>query len=303
MNRLIILSVLLATSAYAHPQKKVEKDPLAVADSLFLKGSYKDAVPMYERALKVPANSTQAQTWFRLGSCHHNLKDYPKAIEAYRKAEKLNGRMPALLVNMARALSFSGDVKAATVALDSAVALGFGNHKLLDSDPEFANLRKDAGFPALRARVYATSHPCEGNELAHQFDFWIGEWDVVPTANPNVKAGFNSITRQSGGCVLLESWESQGPHSGVSLNYFDPVSGKWKQKWAGSGQDIVEFYDGEYKDGVMRFKFDNPGPNGVGAGRLTFTNMSDGKVRQHSEQTVDGGKTWQTVYDFTYVKK
>jgi tetratricopeptide (TPR) repeat protein len=303
MNRLIIICLVLAFASQANPVKAKEKDLLAVADSLYRTGMFKDAIPVYERALKVPANAVQAQLWFRLGSCHHNLKDYPKALEAYRKAEKINARLPFLRLSMAKVLSATGDVKASAVVLDSAARQGFGNYKLLDTDPEFANLRKDPAFAAIRSRIYGASHPCENNELAHQFDFWIGEWDVFVTASPATKAGTSNITRQSGGCVILESWESQGPHSGVSINYFDPSNGKWKQKWAGSSQDITEFYDGEYKDNMMRFKFDNPGPNGVGAGRLTFTNMSPSKVRQHSEQTTDGGKTWTTVYDFMYLRR
>ena len=120
----------------------------------------------------------------------------------------------------------------------------------------------------------------------------------------NVKAGFNRITQVSGGCVILESWESAGPHNGVSINYFEPRSGKWNQKWAGSGQDILEFYEGEYRDGAMRFKWDGVNPDGSKfMGKLTFTNVAPGKVIQHSQRSDDGGKTWQDVYNFTYISR
>jgi hypothetical protein len=303
MIRIIILCVCLALTAQAHSQKSAARDPLAVADSLYFAGDYKSAAPQYERALKKATNPS-GQSWFRLGTAYHNLRDYAKALEAYRKAEKINANFPGLWVSMARTYSASGDAKSSLALLDSASRRGFGNFKLTDTDPDFTNLRAHAGYAALRARMYEAAYPCENLPAARQFDFWIGEWDVYPTANPNVKAGVNKITRKSSGCVIEEDWESTGPHNGVSLNYFDPVTGKWKQKWAGSGQDITEFYDGTYADGMMRFKFDIPPANGVTPiGRLTFTNLGPDKVRQHSEQSTDGGKTWTTIYDFTYVRR
>jgi hypothetical protein len=37
--------------------------------------------------------------------------------------------------------------------------------------------------------------------------------------------------------------------------------------------------------------------------RMTFTNKSDGSVRQHGEASSDRGQTWTTRYDFTYRKR
>ena len=38
----------------------------------------------------------------------------------------------------------------------------------------------------------------------HQFDFWIGHWDVfLPNGN---KAGENRVESIEGGCALLEQW-------------------------------------------------------------------------------------------------
>jgi tetratricopeptide (TPR) repeat protein len=301
MTRLIILLLLLVACG---AQATTSKDPLKAADSLFAAGDYGNAVREYEQALKDKSNAATAQPWYRMGFSYHRQKDYTRAIAGYEKAAAINPRIPGLQLNLAKCYSATGAVTRSAVALDSAISQGFGNYKMLDSDADLENLRKDPAYEDLRSRAYLASHPCETVAAARQFDFWLGSWDVYQTANPSVKAGVNVISRQSGGCVLLESWESQGAHSGVSINYFDPANGKWKQKWAGSGQDITEFYDGAYADGAMRFRFDVPKADGtiaVGAGRLTFTNLEPGKVRQHAEQTTDGGKTWRTQYDFTYV--
>jgi len=43
----------------------------------------------------------------------------------------------------------------------------------------------------------------------------------------------------------------------------------------------------------------SPGPGVI----MTLFNLGPDRVRQLSEQTVDGGKTWSTQYDFIYIRK
>ena len=300
----VVITLLIASQIAIAQKKKTHKDPIVVADSLFTAGDFKAAVPQYEVGLKKVQNPPNAQPWFRLGYSYHRLNEEEKAIGPFRKAEAINPQFPGLRVNMAKSYSVLGNISMSVEALDSAVRTGFGNYKLLDADPHFENLRKSDQYAALRLRVYNSAHPCETLAAARAFDFWLGEWDVYLTSNPGTQAGFNKITRVSGGCVIMENWESQGAHNGVSINYYDPANGKWKQKWAGSGQDIMEFYDGEYVDSVMRFKYDIVNTDGtIKPGMLEFTNMESGKVRQHFQRSDDGGKSWQTVYDFTYVRR
>jgi hypothetical protein len=300
---LLIALLFLTLPAFSQKKKAAPKPTIAHADSLFVAGGYKEAVVAYEAALKDPAASKDARAWLRLGASHYNLKDYNKAITAYVNAEKINPGLPGLRVNLARAYSSVNDINKALVTLDSAMAGGFANYKLMDTDPGFENLRKDSRYNDLRERAMNYAYPCRTLPEARQFDFWLGEWDVHPTANMSVLAGYNKITRAAEGCLIVENWTSAGPHAGMSLNYYDPTTGKWNQKWVGSGQDITEFTDGVYADGMMRFKFTGRNPDGTTfQGRLTFTNM-DGKVRQHSERTSDNGNTWQTIYDFTYIRK
>lgn len=279
--------------------KKRSKVPnVARADSLFLKQAYAAAIPMYEEYLRMKANQSNVQAWNRLGVSCLNTNRGADAVRAFDEVSRLNPRLQGLYINRSKAYSLTNEIDKAIAMIDSAAQRNsFRNYKLLEQDPLFENLRKSPRYKAVYDQLFASAYPCDRLPQARQFDFWLGDWDVYLTSNMSVKAGFNRITKQSGGCVLLESWESQGPHSGVSINYYNPADSTWKQKWAGSGQDIQEFYDGKYSDGAMRFKWDAPNAQG----RLTFTNLEPGKVRQHSEQSPDGGKTWQTVYDFTYI--
>lgn len=305
MKRLVLLIVLMLPTMFVLAQKKKQKKPtVAVADSLYNAGNWTDAIESYIVVLKDRTAASVAASWFNLGVSYLNLEKHDQALASFEKAKALNPTLTGLPLFRARALSASGQVEQAIGALDTAMQAGFGNFKLVDREKYFANLRNDARWPEVRKRLVETSQPCMRIPEARQFDFWLGDWDVYLTANPNARAGFNRITLSSNGCVIEENWEAvNGPHVGMSMNYYDPMDSTWKQKWAGSGQDIQEFYDGVYKDGVMQFKFKNVRNGTPVDGTLTFTNISDGKVRQHARQSTDGGKTWTDVYDFTYIRR
>ena len=54
---------------------------------------------------------------------------------------------------------------------------------------------------------------------SHQFDFWIGDWNVV---DPHGKVvGHNRIESILGGCALAEHWDSASGIHGVSYNAYD----------------------------------------------------------------------------------
>ncbi|MEM7078062.1 MAG: hypothetical protein AAF513_05470 [Pseudomonadota bacterium] len=84
-----------------------------------------------------------------------------------------------------------------------------------------------------------------------QFDFWLGEW-VVHTPDGRL-AGHNSISREEGGCLLVERWRSVGGGTGQSYNYFDKVTGQWHQLWV-SQAAVIDYAGGADGDGVMRLE-------------------------------------------------
>jgi len=119
-------------------------------------------------------------------------------------------------------------------------------------------------------------------------------------------AGHSIIQRVSGGCMILENWTSANtPYAGKSMNFVDAATHKWQQVWVGSegsGQHV--FVNGEYRDGAMRFDFEQANPQGKKQiGRFIFYNQGPNQVRQFNETSDDNGTTWTTVYDFTYKRK
>ncbi len=230
----VLILVLIATTSWSQGRKKVTKPTMAWADSVYSNGQFAAAIPAYEALLKDPANRTNAGTWNKLALSHLSQKQYAQAATSFEEVYRFNKRFPAIFLNRARAYSGAGNIDQSLQMLDSAAIIGrFGNFNLLENDPAFENLRKDSRYQAAHDRIAANAYPCMNLPEAHQFDFWLGDWDVYQTANLSIKTGFNRITRQAGGCIILESWESVGPHRGMSLNYFDPVTKTWKQKMGG----------------------------------------------------------------------
>jgi hypothetical protein len=117
-------------------------------------------------------------------------------------------------------------------------------------------------------------HPCLTMPQAHQFDFWIGQWDVTPwqvkSPTPAQQMGFNDVHPILEHCVLSENWKATR--------------------------------GGE--DGAMRFTgwtLDAKG-NRVEQ-KLTFFAIAPDTVRQLFESSTDAGKTWTPSFDGRYVKR
>jgi len=140
---------------------------------------------------------------------------------------------------------------------------------------------------------------CVNDPERHRFDFWIGEWNV--TTEGGVTVGSSVIQSVSGGCALLENWTSASGGHGKSLNAYNPAIKQWQQYWIGQDGAPTEFRSSEFdgKSLIFFVRHDDP----LNVQRLTFTPVDAATVRQHSEATEDGGKTWKSSYDFYYHRK
>lgn len=161
---------------------------------------------------------------------------------------------------------------------------------------------QSAGSPAPAPAQPAPTvkKPCALAE-SRQFDFWIGDWDVIGAAGK--QAGTNLIRPILGGCVLQESWKGAGNNIGESFNIYDATRKVWHQSWVDNGGNLLQM-DGKFENGSMMMSDRNlPGktePNLIN--EVIWTPNSDGSVRQHWRMSKDGGKTWQTVFDGKYVR-
>ena len=135
--------------------------------------------------------------------------------------------------------------------------------------------------------------PC-ADAAHHQFDFWIGAWQVSAGGKP---VGTNRIDALLDGCALLENWVGAGGVRGHSLNFYDAARGVWHQTWIDSTGSSLQL-DGHFKDGHMVLSSEKPGERA--ADRITWTPNADGTVRQLWQHTDDGGKSWSVAFDGLY---
>ena len=131
-----------------------------------------------------------------------------------------------------------------------------------------------------------------GDDHAHEFDFWIGEWDVYGPGGAHL--GVNSITPLFGTGALAEHWRSDSGIEGHSLNCFDQERHCWHQTWIDSTGGIL-LLDGGVHDGAMVLE----GIDADARQRITWTRDGDG-VRQLWETSKDDGETWETAFDGRY---
>ena len=147
------------------------------------------------------------------------------------------------------------------------------------------------------------ARPCTAPEY-RQFDFWVGNWEVKDPSGQ--VAGTNRITREYGGCVVMEHWEARGPQKqiGSSFNTYSPAAGRWHQTWVDSTGGFL-LLDGGMVDKAMVLTGEMPARQGGGTvrHRIAFTPNPNGTVRQLWEASRDGGKTWSVTFDGTYIRK
>ncbi|MGQ0650447.1 MAG: tetratricopeptide repeat protein [Gemmatimonadaceae bacterium] len=299
-------TALLATSAAIAQGAPAPAIPRA-ADSAFFAENWLRAKTLYGEFLKANPGSLSAHV--KAGYVELNLGDPTAAIAHFDAvvAGAPSTAAPLAQAGMAVALGRQGQLPSSLERLEKAVAAGYSNVGAIEQEPSFRPLQGDARFIALRERVRINAMPCLADSTARAFDFWVGEWDVYVNGTAQL-AGRNRIDRVSGGCAILENWTSHvtilnGPSEGKSLNFVDPTTRKWRQVWMGSGGGLTNYEQGQYRDGAMRFIYRTLNAQGQRVeGRFLFFNFGPDKVRQLQESTPDGGKTWQTVYDFIYVR-
>ena len=154
---------------------------------------------------------------------------------------------------------------------------------------------------AAQAPVKAAT-PCMTDANARKFDFWVGEWDVMPASALGTIVGHSVVQVVSGGCALLENWTATNGGEGKSLNTYNAGTGQWQQFWVGQ-QGVTEYRESRWDNGTLVFLAHSLSPQGAYDQRLSFTPVDANTVRQLGELSTDGGATWKVGYDFYYHRK
>ncbi len=149
--------------------------------------------------------------------------------------------------------------------------------------------------------------PCSGPQY-RQFDFWLGEWEAF---GPNgQKAGDSKVSLILDSCIILEEWTSATVtrglrYAGKSFNTWNAATRQWQQTWVDNAGGSNEYLLGKFEDNKIIYR-SSPFPfnkDTMAIRKMTFTNLSPVKLRQHGEISKDNGLTWSTEYDLEYRRK
>jgi hypothetical protein len=137
---------------------------------------------------------------------------------------------------------------------------------------------------------------------AHDFDFWIGDWDIFGPEGKHL--GTNTITSMFGNGMLHEHWHGNAGLEGRSMNAFDEPRGVWHQTWMDSSGGVL-LIEGGLRDGAMVMVGTAPSnddPSRLDRQRITWTHDGD-ELRQLWETSPDEGKTWEVAFDGRYRRR
>jgi tetratricopeptide (TPR) repeat protein len=272
--------------------------PVEKADALFQAKKWQEAARAYRDVVK--AHPQDRQAWTRLATSLHANGEWKDAVAAWHKVIEIRPD-PITMYNLACSYARAGMKDQAFEWLNKSLDAGFPGGLGIGSDPDLGNLKEDSRYADLLKKAEKASKPCMFSEEHRQFDFWVGEWDVMNPAGQ--QAGTNKVEMVERGCIVMENWTGRFGGSGKSINFYDAPAKKWRQIWVDSTGGNIQF-SGEYKDKAMRFTGETLSKEGKKVlRRLTFFHLGPDKVRQFSETSADGGAKWDVEYDFTYNRK
>jgi len=296
---MLSFAALLAAAATA---RQAPGDAARSANSAYEAKDFAKAAGLYEGL--VAEHPEVPRLWFRLAEAQQQLGQLDRALETMQNGLK-SGVPPAFAEYVIAAIyAQKNDKERAFEHLKAALDNGYNRPEQFDQDRHLDPLRADARFAGLRKQAQHNLKPCADTPENRQFDFWLGEWNVETTQG-SVPAGESRIELILGDCVVQENWQSNGnPYSGKSYNMYNAALKRWEQYWVDNSAGNIFFYGG-LKDGVMDYWTDEiPQAGGPPLKRhLQFFKLGPDKVRQFSQGSTDGGKTWKPEYDFTYNRK
>jgi len=292
-----------AAAALGHPQETDSVGQVAAeAASAYDAKNWSEAVKLYSQ---IVATAPNPRAWYRLGVSLNKTGEKDKAIEAFEKGRALGLPPQFAEYGIATVFASKRDKDRAFEHLEKAAQNGLSQPDQLSTDTDLAELKSDARFTKILEMVTHNQKPCAYAAENRQFDFWLGEWSVV-TSKGETAAGDSRIELILEDCVVQENWTSAGNigYSGKSYNIYNAALKRWEQYWVDNTGGNIFFYGG-LKDGAMDYWTDEiPQPDGKKLKRhLQFIKLGPDKVRQFSQGSNDGGKTWFVEYDFTYNRK
>lgn len=134
----------------------------------------------------------------------------------------------------------------------------------------------------------------------HQFDFWIGEWNVYKYGTDTI-IGISIIESSLNHNAIEENYQSlRYKYKGQSLNTYDSKLNRWEQFYVDNNGLKLHLVGTFEEDKMILSDCNGVGPN---CNRIIWTDLNDGTVRQEWQKSEDNGTTWKKVFDGQYKRR
>jgi hypothetical protein len=140
--------------------------------------------------------------------------------------------------------------------------------------------------------------PCVAQSY-HDFDFWIGDWDVFDVSAPDKQVARVHVDAILNGCVLREDYKATDGHAGQSFTIFDASRQVWHQTWVTDHGRLL-MIEGAIQDGAMTLEGTDRASDGrTRRVRGIWKSAKDG-VHERAMTSLDDGKTWTQWFDLVF---
>jgi hypothetical protein len=184
------------------------EDVSVAANAAYQQKDWATAAKLYGQLTQ--AKPKNPRFWYRLGVSRRATGQNEQALHDFQQAR--NNGLPLSLIGFDIACAYSslGQKDKTFETLAEAIQQGFAQPERMSNDPSMQSLQSDPRFAALLEKATRNQNPCAHNAENRQFDFWVGEWDVVD-ASLGITAGSSRIEKALGECVI---WEKASALSG-----------------------------------------------------------------------------------------
>ena len=131
----------------------------------------------------------------------------------------------------------------------------------------------------------------------HQFDFWLGQWDVTWGDDGR---GTNRILRIMDDKIIQENF-SAPDLQGMSVSTYDSERGLWCQTWVDNSGSYLDF-TGRFEDGKMILVRNAIVRGEACKQRMVWYNIEADQFDWNWERSDDGGSTWRTLWQIHYTR-
>lgn len=298
-SRVSILAIALTSfnlmPLYAAAQAPDGANPAARA---FEEERWEDVIVENRRILA--GNPQDRVAYLRIAQAQRELGRHEQALATLEDARRIEALPASVDLERTRNLLALGRTDEAMIALLDADHNALRARQLLEEHADFDAIRETPQFREVLRNVRARVYPCTTVPEFSQFDFWLGEWEV--RTPDGTLAGHNTITKDQGGCSILEDWRSASGAGGRSTSFYIPSSDLWRQVWVGSNGTLIDM-SGSLIDGELRMEgtIEYTTTGRVVAFRAVWsTNDDNSIVRQRMEEFDVATASWQLWFDGFY---